>query len=390
MREIKGIKKIIIKVGSSSLCNQNGKIDREKILYLILQISKLIKDGYSIVLVSSGAIAAGMGSLKLPAKPQTIPEKQALAAIGQAQLMQIYEDIFQLFDLKCAQVLLNHGDFDDRKRLMNLSNTMHALMDYGVIPIVNENDALAVDEIKVGDNDTLAALLVPVVDADLLVLVSDIDGLYTSNPHKNSDAKLLKFIDHIDKDIESMAGDSSSGLGTGGMMTKIRAAKIVNDYGRHLVIVNGSKENSLLHIFDETEEGTWFNGHSGKNLNAKLHWIAYRTHSKGQLMIDQGAIRALLQRKSLLPSGILHVDGQFLMGQVIDIIDENHKMIAKGISNYSSDEIKLIMGHNSNDIESILHYKDYDVVVHANNMVIVGGENDGSDFIESVKECKDC
>lgn len=377
MREIEGIKRVIVKVGSSSLCNQKGEIDKEKILYLILQISKLIKDGYSIVLVSSGAIAAGMGSLQLSAKPQTIPEKQALAAIGQAQLMQIYEEIFQLFDLKCAQVLLNHGDFDDRKRLMNLSNTMHALMDYGVIPIVNENDALAVEEIKVGDNDTLAALLVPVVDADLLVLVSDIDGLYTSNPHHNPDAKLLKFVNHVDKSIEDMAGGSSSQFGTGGMMTKIRAAKIVNDYGRHLVIVNGSKENSLLHIFDDTQEGTWFNGKSGKNLNAKLHWIAYRTHSKGQLMIDDGAKKAVFERKSLLPSGICHVDGHFLMGQVIDIVDQKNEMIAKGISNYSSEEIKLIMGHNSSDIESILNYKDYDVVVHANNMVILGGENNG-------------
>ena len=378
MREVKGIKKIIIKVGSSSLCNKNGRIDQEKILYLILQISKLIKNGYSIVLVSSGAIAAGMGLLQLKAKPTTIPEKQALAAIGQAQLMQIYEEIFQLFDLKCAQVLLNHGDFDDRKRLMNLSNTMHALMDYGVIPIVNENDALAVDEIKVGDNDTLAALLVPVVDADLLVLVSDIDGLYTSNPHVDKDAKLLKFVDHVDEKIEKMAGGSSTQLGTGGMMTKIRAAKIVNDFGRHLVIVNGSKENSLLHIFDEQEEGTWFNGKSGKNLNARSHWIAYRSSSKGKVIIDKGASEALwLHRKSLLPTGIKAVEGHFLMGQVIDIVDENENKIAKGISNYSSEEIKLIMGHKSCDIEKILNYKDYDVIVHANNMVILKGENHG-------------
>ena len=171
MRDLQGIKKIVIKVGSSSLCNQKGQIEKEKILYLILQISKLIELDYSIVLVSSGAIAAGMGALGLKEKPQTIPEKQALAAIGQAKLMQIYEEIFQLFDIECAQVLLNHGDFDDRKRLINLTNTMHSLMHYGVIPIVNENDALAVDEIKVGDNDTLAALIVPVVEADMLILV---------------------------------------------------------------------------------------------------------------------------------------------------------------------------------------------------------------------------
>lgn len=375
MRDIKGIKRIVIKVGSSSLCNEEGQIEKEKILHLVLQISKLIKQGYSIVLVSSGAIAAGMGNLKLEKKPQTIPEKQALAAIGQAQLMQIYEDIFQLFHLKCAQVLLNHGDFDDRKRLMNLSNTMHALMNYGVIPIVNENDALAVDEIKVGDNDTLAALLVPVVEADLLILVSDIDGLYDANPHVYKDAHLLKYVDHVTKDIEDMAGGTSSQLGTGGMMTKIKAAKIVNDYGSHLVIINGSQEDCLIHVFDEKENGTWFNGHSGKNLNARAHWIAYRTSSKGKIIVDEGAGLALRKhRKSLLPKGIVHVEGHFLMGQVVDIVDDHGQLIAKGISNYSSEEIRLIKGHHSYEIETILHYKDYDEIIHANNMVIMKGE----------------
>lgn len=376
-REIARIKKIIIKVGSSSLCNQNGEIDKEKILNLALQISKLKKQGYIVVLVSSGAIAAGMGALHLKSKPSTIPEKQALAAIGQAQLMQIYEEIFHIFHLDCAQVLLNHGDFDDRKRLLNLSNTMHALMDYGVIPIVNENDALAVDEIKVGDNDTLSALLVPVVDADLLILVSDIDGLYTSHPGKNPDAKLLKYVECVTDEIKQMAGEPSSSLGTGGMMTKIKAAQIVNDYERDMVIINGGKENSILHVFDN-EEGTWFNGHSGKNLNARLHWIAYRSNAKGKVVLDDGAVLAIEeQRKSLLAKGIIDVSGHFLMGQVIDLVDQQGKKIAKGISNYSSDEIKLIMGHDSQDIESILHYKDYDEVIHANNMVVLGGESHG-------------
>jgi len=373
MRSLKGIKRIIVKVGSSSLCNIRGQIEKEKILYLILQISQLRKNGYQIILVSSGAIAAGMGALELEVKPKTIPEKQALAAIGQAQLMQIYEDIFQLFGLKCSQVLLNHDDFDDRKRMMNLSYTLEALLNYDVIPVVNENDALAVDEIKVGDNDTLAALLVPVVDADLLILVSDIDGLYTANPHIDKNAQLLSFVDHVDENIEKMAGGSSSNLGTGGMMTKIKAAKIVNDYGRHLVIVNGSREDCLLGIFDEREFGTWFNGNSGQNMNARTHWLVYRSSSKGRVIIDDGAALALKQRHSLLPKGIVGVDGSFLSGQVIDIANQQGDVIAKGITHYSSDEVKLIKGYNSSDIESILHYKDYDVVVHANNMVLLGG-----------------
>ncbi len=374
-RDIQHIKRIMIKVGSSSLCNKQGQIDKEKILYLVLQISKLVKEGYSIVLVSSGSIAAGMGIMELEKKPSTIPEKQALAAIGQAQLMQIYEETFQIFHIKCAQVLLNHDDFGDRTRLMNLSNTMNALMNYGVIPIVNENDALAVEEIKVGDNDTLAALLVPVVNSDLLILVSDIDGLYTKNPKEYDDAVLLKYVEEVNDKIIQMAGGSSSIFGTGGMMTKINAAKIVNDYGKDMVIVNGAKENSILHVFDEQEEGTWFSGKQGKNLNARAHWITYRSMSKGKVMVDHGAKIALCEhRKSLLPSGIIGVEGQFLMGQVIDIVDENNEKIAKGMSNYSSDEIRLIMGHNSHDIEDILHYKDYDEIVHANNMVILGGK----------------
>lgn len=259
MREIQKIKRIIIKVGSSSLCNEDGVIDKEKILHLVLQISKLKHFGYEIVLVSSGAIAAGRGIMKYHELPSSMPEKQALAAIGQAKLMQIYEEIFQLFKIQCAQILLNHDDFHNQNRLLNLTNTLDTLLEFGIIPIVNENDALSVDEIKVGDNDTLSALLVPVVEADLLILVSDIDGLYTADPSLNKNAKLLKYVERVDEKIMKMATGTTSALGTGGMATKINAAKFVNDYGSHMVIVNGQTENSILHIFDEVESGTWFN-----------------------------------------------------------------------------------------------------------------------------------
>ena len=258
MRPVEEIKKIIIKVGSSSLCNEKGILDKEKILHIILQISQLVHDGYCITLVSSGAIASGMGALSLEKKPDSIPDKQALAAIGQAKLMQIYEEIFDLFGLKCAQILLNHDDFDDPKRLENLHHTMNSLINYGVIPIVNENDALAVEEIKVGDNDTLSALLAKVMNADLLVLVSDIDGLYTKNPHLYKDAQLIRYVEDITPDIMSMAGGSSQSLGTGGMLTKLNAAKIVNDQGCHMVIVNGRFHHCIVNIFNEYENGTWF------------------------------------------------------------------------------------------------------------------------------------
>lgn len=369
-RRIEEVKKIVIKVGSSSLCDKDGKINKEKILMLTWQIAKLKREGYIVVLVSSGAIAAGMGALGLDSKPKTLPEKQALAAIGQARLMEIYEEIFQVFNMKCSQILLNHDDFDDRHRLMNLNHTINALLNYGVVPIINENDALAVDEIKVGDNDTLASLIVPLVEAQLLILVSDIDGLYTGNPHTDPDAVLIHYVDKIDDTILSYAGDAVSGLGTGGMATKLKAAQMVNALGSHMCIVNGQKENSILKALDN--EGTWFNGASGTNMNARRHWIAYRTKPRGTIIVDAGCRKAIVDKHvSLLPTGIKDVEGRFLEGQVVDIKDEELNTIAKGVVNYASDEIRLIKGHQSSEIDEVLHRHDYDEVVHANNMVVL-------------------
>ena len=248
MRDLSNIKNLIIKIGSSSLCDDEGNINKEKILNLIQQIAYIKRKGISITLVSSGAINAGVHVMNLECRPQTIPQKQALAAIGQASLMQIYEDLFSLFNLKCAQILLNHDDFDDRKRLMNFNNAMQALIEYDVVPIINENDTLAVEEIKVGDNDTLASLVVPAVNADMVVLVSDIDGLYDDNPHTNKNARLIRNVDGITKEIESMAKDASSKVGTGGMITKIRAAKVCNDFGCDMAIVNGNQPNVLIDL----------------------------------------------------------------------------------------------------------------------------------------------
>lgn len=378
MRNMEHIKSIIIKVGTSSLCDDTGTIDYEKMLNIIQQVATIHRQGIKVTMVTSGAIGAGMGVLKLPERPKTIPQKQALAAIGQASLMKVYEDMFKLFRLQCAQILLNHDDFDDRKRLMNLFYSLQAIIDYQVIPIINENDALAVEEIKVGDNDTLAALMVPVVNADLLVLVSDIDGLYNDNPHINKAAKLIRNVECINKDIQAMAKDTSSKVGTGGMATKIKAAKIVNDYGCDMAIVNGSQPNVLVDLLKGEEVGTYFNGKSGRILSSRNHWIMYRSLPKGKIIVDEGASKMLLSRHtSLLPKGIRDVEGNFLMSQVVDVVDEKHQVIAKGVSNYSSDEIKLIKGMNTSEIESILHYKDYDEVIHASNMVLIKEEDDG-------------
>lgn len=372
MRNLEKVKNIIVKIGSSSLCDQNGNIDKEKILNLIQQIAYIKRKNIKITLVSSGAINAGVHIMNLKQRPDTIPQKQALAAIGQASLMQIYEDLFSLFKLKCAQILLNHDDFDDRKRLMNFNNAMQAIIDYDVVPIINENDTLAVDEIKVGDNDTLASMIVPAVNADLVIIVSDIDGLYDDNPHTNKDAKLIPNVAGITKTIENMAKDASSKVGTGGMITKIKAAKICNEFGCDLAIVNGNQPNVLIDLLEGKEVGTYFDSTPVRHLSSRQHWIMYRSMPKGKIIVDDGARLALVNKHtSLLPKGIVNVEGNFLMSQIVDIVDCNNDLIARGIANYSSDEIRLIKGLNSSEIETVLHYKDYDEVVHANNLVLV-------------------
>ena len=374
MRDLRNIKNLVIKIGSSSLCDDEGNINKEKILNLIQQIAYIKRKGINITLVSSGAINAGVHIMNLAKRPQTIPQKQALAAIGQASLMQIYEELFSLFNLRCAQILLNHDDFDDRKRLMNFNNAMQALIDYDVVPIINENDTLAVEEIKVGDNDTWASLVVPAVNADMVVLVSDINGLYDDNPHTNENAKLIKNVNGITKEIEDMAKDASSKVGTGGMITKIKAAKVCNDFGCDMAIVNGNQQNVLVDLMDGKDVGTYFSGVAGRTLNSRQHWIMYRSMPKGSIIVDDGAKLALINNHtSLLPKGIVDVRGNFLISQIVDIIDINNILLARGMVNYSSDEIKLIKGLNTREIKNVLHYKDYDEVVHANNLVLVEG-----------------
>lgn len=371
MRDLSEIKSVVIKIGSSSLCDSANKINKEKILKLINQIAILKRRGLKVTIVTSGAIMAGMDKLDLATKPTNIPQKQALAAIGQASLMQIYEDLFELFNLKCAQVLLNHDDFAERMRLLNLTNALNSMFEYDVIPIINENDTLAVDEIKVGDNDTLAALLVPMVDGDLLVLVSDINGLYDDNPHTNPNAKLIHNVICIDDNIKAMAKDPTTKVGTGGMVTKIKAAKIVNDYGCAMAIVNGQQPNVIVDLFDGQIVGTWFDGKAGRTLTARQHWLFHRSAPKGKIVVDQGAAQALLEKHtSLLPKGIVKVEGDFLMSAVVEIVDEQGRVLARGQTNYSSNEIRLIKGLRTDQIEAVLHYKDYDTIIHANNLVL--------------------
>ena len=371
MRDLSHIRTVIVKVGSSSLTDKNGIINDEKMLKIVSQLAYIKRKGMKVILVSSGAQAAGMGVLGLKRKPAAMAKKQALAAIGQAKLMEHYEDLFRIFHLKCAQILVNHGDFDDRSRLTNLENAMEALLRYDVIPIINENDTLAVDEIKVGDNDTLASLMVPVVNGDILILMSDIDGLFDDDPRDNPEAQLISHVDEI-KEVEDYARETTNEVGTGGMITKINAARMVNAYGCDMAIIHAGRENSLRRFIDGEEIGTFFDGHREKDLSARKHWILYRSNPKGQIIVDAGAFRAIRNRHtSLLPKGIIGVEGDFMINSVVEIINSKKEICGRGIVNYSSDEIKLIKGLKTDQIESVLHYKDYDEVIHANNLVVI-------------------
>ena len=371
---MKKIQRIIIKVGSSSLVLENGKINEVFFDKLIKTISSLMKENKEVILVTSGAIAVGMGKLGLPKKPKNMALKQACAALGQASLMNEYEKIANEYGLMCAQILLNHDDFESRSRMMNLSNTFEELFNNKILPIVNENDALNVEEIKVGDNDTLSALLVPMINCDLLVLVSDIDGLYDKNPKQYQDAKKIDYVYKIDKTIDMMVGDITSNVGTGGMETKIKAARICTFAGGNMAIISNDDVEKIKELVNNEKVGTLFV--SDKTLHSKEHWIVYNTYAKGIIVVDDGAKDALLQRKSLLPKGIVNVSGIFKESSVVLITDINDNKIAKGITNYNSSQINNVIGKHSKEAKEILK-SDKEEIIHANSLVLIDGDDYG-------------
>lgn len=368
---LSNVKRIVIKIGSSTLTYPTGLLNFSRIEKLVRQIADINNRGIEVILVSSGAIAAGIGRLGLKSRPKTIPEKQAAAAIGQGILIHMYEKILSEYGKIGAQILLTRDDISDRKRFLNIRNTFFSLLDANVIPIVNENDAVVVDEIKFGDNDTLSAMVTSLVEADLLIILSDIKGLYDSNPKDNPQAKLINDVCEINNDIISCAGGSGSQLGTGGMITKLNAAKIAVTSGASMIIVDGSEENILSKVIDDENVGTFFYPKSHK-LNAKKHWIAYSTNPSGSIIVDEGAEKALISNhKSLLPKGIKKVSGDFQEGDVVSILNTKMECIAHGITNFSSNDVSIIKGLNSNEIEEKLGYKSYHVVIHTNNMVLL-------------------
>lgn len=362
------IKKVVVKVGTSTLTKEDGNLNISKIKEIVKEISNLVDKGYEMVLVTSGAVGAGMGQLGLIEKPKALTEKQAVAAVGQVALTHLYQNLFSEYNKTIAQLLLTKADFSDRNRYLNARNVCNTLLEKKIIPVVNENDAVVADEIKVGDNDTLSALVSGLIDADLLIILSDIDGLYNKNPQKYEDANLIEIIGNVDEDVKAMAGGEGSKFGTGGMFTKIVAAEMATKIGTHLVIANGGNPTNITRIVNKENVGTLFIK-KDKKISSKKYWLAYGTNKKGTVMIDDGAEKALLKGKSLLPVGIKKVEGNFDKGTVVQIINKEEKLLAKGISNYSSEEIIKIRGYKSEEIEKLLGYKYDDVVIHIDNMI---------------------
>ena len=374
MRDFGKMKRIIIKIGSSSITTSDLSINKNLIDFLMKSFLDFKKMGIGVALVSSGAIALGMHELGLKRKPKEMSLKQACASVGQAKLMEYYNFFAEKYNLKCGQILVNHDDFEDRKRMLYLSNTLDAMFKNDIIPILNENDALAVEEIKVGDNDTLAALVAPMIDADLLILFSDIDGLYDKNPKIYNDAKMIEEVSSINDDIKKMCGTNTSNVGTGGMITKINAAKIVTTAGCNMIICNSNKIERLIDIINGENIGTLFIKNEN-SFTSREHWMIYKTHSKGKIIIDDGCKNALLNNKiSILPKGIIGVSNVFLKNSIVDIVDKSNNILAKGISNYSSTEISKIQGMESSLVLSIFGPESKKEVIHANNLVILKEE----------------
>jgi glutamate 5-kinase len=365
-------RRIVIKVGSAVLTSSEQGLDQDRIERLASDISSIMGQGREVVLVSSGAIAAGLAKLGLrKTKSMPLSLKQAAAAIGQSGLMWMYEKTFGTHGKKVAQVLLTREDLSNRTRFLNARNTLQTLLDYGVIPIINENDTVSVDEIKFGDNDNLSSMVVHLTDADLLIVLSDIDGLYTADPKIDASAKLIPVVEKITAEMERSAGDAHTSLGTGGMRSKLMTAKKVGAFGAPMVILNGKKNGVLQALFEGAAVGTLFLPKPEKQ-DSRKHWIAYTVCSNGRVMVDDGALEALMNKgKSLLPGGIARVEGSFKVGDCVTCVDRSGNAFARGLVKYSSADLDRIKGLKTSQIESVLGHKDYDEVIHRDDLVIL-------------------
>ena len=369
---LKKAKRIVVKVGTSTITYANGKRNFSQIDRLARELSDLQNQGKEMILVSSGAVAVGVDRLGLPAKPSTIPGKQACAAVGQGVLMHTYEKLFADYGQIVAQVLITRTEAIDRHRYTNCRNTFMTLLQQGVIPIVNENDVVALDELKIGDNDNMSALVAGIVDADLVIILSDIDGLYTANPATHSDATLVHTVQEITPEVEASAGGVGSSRGTGGMATKIQAAKAATNSGIQLVIASGTEKNAIPRILQGEEIGTLFVSRENR-LQFRKRWLAFGAKIQGSIVVDDGCARAIRKAGgcSILPAGIYQVVGDFQTGSTVSVIDKEGHELARGLVHYTASELERIKGCKSSDIEGILGHKNYDEVIHRDDLVIL-------------------
>lgn len=362
-------KKIVIKIGSSLVADQDSSLLRANWLASMAKdIADLRKRGKEVLIVSSGAVALGRKFIQNNQKPLTLEEKQAAAACGQTQLIEAYGKFFTKHKIKVAQILMTISDTESRRNYLNAKNTIETLLANKIIPIINENDTVATSELRFGDNDRLAARVAQMVSSDLLILFSDVDGLYSGNPKLDKNAKLLHQINEINDDIEKMATGPLSRSGSGGMITKIQAGKIVVSSGCNMIIANGLVNNPVKNI--ETRKIFSLFQSEENPLSARKNWIAHNLNAKGEVIIDDGALRAIINGKSLLPAGVVDIKGKFGCGDTVIIKDCRLKFVGKGICAYSSEDSKMIMGHQSHEIENLIGFSGRHELIHSNDLVI--------------------
>jgi glutamate 5-kinase len=359
---------IVIKLGTSTLTGGTPRLSRPHLIEMVRQVAALRQQGYRLVLVSSGAIAAGRERLGYPSVPNHLPAKQMLSAVGQSHLMQVYSSLFDLYDVRIGQVLLTHADLSHRTRYLNARDTLNTLLDFGIVPIINENDTVAVEEIKVGDNDNLSAQIAVLLNAALLILLTDQEGLYTHDPASDPAAELIAEVRQIDPQVFALAGASVSGLGVGGMFTKIQAAQLATRSGTRTIIANGRAPDVLLRLLNGEKLGTSFVPALGYVESRKRWLMAERP--QGKLSVDDGAVAVLRQQHaSLLPVGIRTVHADFERGDVILVLDDQGQPVAQGLANYGSAELERIRGHRSAEIVELLGYTYGDEAIHRDNLV---------------------
>ncbi|MFC2162764.1 glutamate 5-kinase [Candidatus Altiarchaeota archaeon] len=365
---MKGVKLMVVKIGTSSITDSRLALSASKIDGLVDEVAALVKKRVSVILVSSGAIGAGMGKLGLKRRPRDINKLQAMASIGQNELMKCYGKSFKRHGIEIAQILLTQEDFRDRRRYLNVRNTVQALLELKIVPIINENDTIGVEEIRVGDNDTLSSIVASNLGADALVMLSSVDGLYTRDPEREKNAEKISIVWKINTDIDKLSGKASGG-GVGSIQTKVKAAKMATKSGVPVILASASESHVLQRIIAGEDVGTIFM--PSKCFDSRLHWILYQAATKGCIRVDDGAVDALRSGKaSLLPSGIIGVEGEFRKGDILCIQDANGIEFARGISNYCRSDVEKIKGRQSSEIEELLGKKSYKEVVYSDNMAL--------------------